>query len=181
RARCGTFARRTRSLPGSRAHPPRAAHQRRSWPCCPGARHPRNGKHPGAWRTRPSSSIRLTRESRKMIPRTLVPPGSRLPDGDVPATQRRRPTAMDERTLVPAMLPIIELDGRSSIPRSLPLESIAARVVVPRDVNQEAYNVRENTSTPVQPTDMDERIAVPQGGAPLEMTEGRLIPPADIV
>jgi outer membrane biosynthesis protein TonB len=79
------------------------------------------------------------------------------------------------------MLPIIELDGKSSIPRSLPLESIAARVVVPRDVNQEAYNVKENTSTPVQPTDMDERIAVPQGGAPLEMTQGRLIPPADIV
>jgi outer membrane biosynthesis protein TonB len=88
---------------------------------------------------------------------------------------------MDERTLVPAMLPIIELDGKSSIPRSLPLESIAARVVVPRDVNQEAYNVQEKHSTPVQPTDMDERIAIPTGGAPLEITQGRLIPPADIV
>jgi outer membrane biosynthesis protein TonB len=53
--------------------------------------------------------------------------------------------------------------------------------VVPRDVNQEAYNVKESHSTPVQPTDMDERIAIPLGGAPLEMTEGRLIPPADIV
>ncbi|HKN76681.1 MAG TPA: TonB C-terminal domain-containing protein [Candidatus Acidoferrum sp.] len=116
-----------------------------------------------------------------MIPRTLVPEGARLPAAADTTTQRRRPTTLDERTLVPAMLPIIELDGKSSIPRSLPLESIAARVVVPRDVNQEAYNVRENTSTPVQPTDMDERIAVPQGGAPLEMTEGRLIPPADIV
>jgi outer membrane biosynthesis protein TonB len=73
------------------------------------------------------------------------------------------------------------LDGKSSIPRSLPLESIATRVVVPRDVNQEAYNVTENTSTPVQPTDMDERIAIPRGGAQLEMTQGRLIPPADIV
>jgi outer membrane biosynthesis protein TonB len=116
-----------------------------------------------------------------MIPRTLVPEGARLSASADTTTQRRRPTTMDERTLVPAMLPIIELDGKSSIPRSLPLESIAARVVVPRDVNQEAYNVKESHSTPVQPTDMDERIAIPLGGAPLEMTEGRLIPPADIV
>jgi outer membrane biosynthesis protein TonB len=116
-----------------------------------------------------------------MIPRILVPEGARLPAAADTATQRRRPTTLDERTLVPAMLPIIELDGKSSIPRSLPLESIAARVVVPRDVNQEAYNVRENAATPVQPTDMDERIAIPQGGAPLEMTKGPLIPPADIV
>ena len=116
-----------------------------------------------------------------MIPRTLVPEGARLPASADTTTQRRRPTTMDERTLVPAMLPIIELDGKSSIPRSLPLESIAARVVVPRDVNQEAYNVVEKHSTPVQPTDMDERIAIPTGGAPLEITEGRLIPPADIV
>jgi TonB family protein len=116
-----------------------------------------------------------------MIPRTLVPLGSRLPAADATATQRRRPTTLDERTLVPAMLPIVQLDGKSSIPRSLPLESIAARVVVPRDVNQEAYNVEENHSTPVQPTDMDERIAVPQGAAPPEITKGPLIPPADIV
>jgi outer membrane biosynthesis protein TonB len=116
-----------------------------------------------------------------MIPRTLVPEGARLPALADTTTQRRRPTTMDERTLVPAMLPIIELDGKSSIPRSLPLESIAARVVVPRDVNQEACNVQEKHSTPVQPTDMDERIAIPTGGAPLEITQGRLIPPADIV
>ena len=116
-----------------------------------------------------------------MIPRTLVPLGSRLPAADVTATQRRRPTTMDQRTLVPAMLPIVELDGKSSIPRSLPLESIAARVVVPRDVNQEAYNVEENLSTPVQPTDMDQRITVPQGAAPPEKIEGPLIPPGDIV
>jgi TonB family protein len=116
-----------------------------------------------------------------MIPRTLVPLGSRPPAADAPPSQRRRPTTLDQRTLVPAMLPIIELDGKSSIPRSLPLESIAARVVVPRDVNQEAYNVVENTSIPLQPTDMDARITVPQGAAPLEFKEGPLIPPGDIV
>jgi TonB family protein len=116
-----------------------------------------------------------------MIPRTLVPLGSRLPAAAETATQRRRPTTLDERTLVPAMLPIVQLDGKSNIPRSLPLESIAARVVVPRDVNQEAYNVEENHSTPIQPTDMDERIAVPQGAAPPERTNGPLILPGDLV
>jgi TonB family protein len=116
-----------------------------------------------------------------MIPRTLVPLGSRLPAAEGTLTQRRRPTTLDERTLVPAMLPIVPLDGKSNIPRSLPLESIAARVVVPRDVNPEAYNVEENHSTPIQPTDMDERIAVPQGAAPPERTDGPLIPPGDLV
>jgi len=55
---------------------------------------------------------------------------------------------MDERTLVPAMLPIVQLDGHSTIPTNLPLESIATRVVVPRDVNREAYNVKEDHSKP---------------------------------
>jgi TonB family protein len=116
-----------------------------------------------------------------MIPRTLVPLGSRPPAADAPPSQRRRPTTLDVRTLVPAMLPIVQLDGKSSIPRSLPLESIAARVVVPRDVNQEAYNVKENHAIPVQPTDMDQRITVPQGAAPPEKIEAPLIPPGDIV
>jgi TonB family protein len=116
-----------------------------------------------------------------MIPRTLVPLGSRPPAADAPPSQRRRPTTLDVRTLVPAMLPIVQLDGKSSIPRSLPLESIAARVVVPRDVNQEAYNVKENHAIPVQPTDMDQRITVPQGAARPEKIEAPLIPPGDIV
>jgi outer membrane biosynthesis protein TonB len=116
-----------------------------------------------------------------MIPRTLVPFGSRPPDADAAPTQRRRPTTLDERTLVPSMLPIVQLDGKSSIPRSLPLESIAARVVVPRDVNQEAYSVVENTTTPVQPTDLDERVVMPQGAAAPLKIEAPLVPPADLV
>src|SRR5260370_10149628 len=78
---------------------------------------------------------------------------------------------MDERTLVPAMLPIVQLNGNSTIPTNLPLESIAARVVVPRDVNREAYNIQEDHSSPVQPTEMDERIVLPAGAAPPEMSE----------
>ena len=73
-----------------------------------------------------------------MISRILVPIDARPPAAVDAPTQRRRPTTMDERTLVPAMLPIVHLNGNSAIPTNLPLESIAARVVVPRDVNRKA-------------------------------------------
>jgi hypothetical protein len=101
-----------------------------------------------------------------MISRILVPVDAHLSAAADTTTQRRRPTTMDERTLVPAMMPIVPLDGHSKIPTNLPLESIATRVVVPRDVNREAYNIKEDYSAPLQPTDMDSRIAVPQGAAP---------------
>jgi TonB family protein len=116
-----------------------------------------------------------------MISRILVPMDARLPAAADTATQRRRPTTMDERTLVPAMLPITPLDGKSTIPTNLPLESIAARVVVPRDVNREAYSVKEDLSTPLQPTDMDSRIAVPQGAAPPTEMEPFQSLPTDLV
>jgi len=116
-----------------------------------------------------------------MISRILVPIDTRPPAAVDAPTQRRRPTTMDERTLVPAMLPIVRLDGHSTIPTNLPLESIAARVVVPRDVNREAYGVREDHSTPLQPTDMDERIAVPVGAAPPETSPYPLNVPEDLV
>jgi len=79
------------------------------------------------------------------------------------------------------MLPIVQLDGHSTIPTNLPLESIATRVVVPRDVNREAYNVTEDHSTPVQPTDMDERIVLPAGSVALEMSTYPLHVPEDLV
>jgi hypothetical protein len=116
-----------------------------------------------------------------MISRILVPIDARPPATMDAPTQRRRPTTMDERTLVPAMLPIVQLNGNSTIPTNLPLESIAARVVVPRDVNREAYSVEEDHSTPVQPTDMDERIVLPAGAAPLEMSVHPLHVPEDLV
>lgn len=116
-----------------------------------------------------------------MIPRILVPIGARPPAAEDAASQRRRPTTMDERTLVPAMLPIVPLNGHSTIPANLPLESIAARVVVPRDLNREAYQVTEDSSKPLQPTDMDERITVPVGAAPPESIEPLLNVPTDLV
>src|SRR5262249_9541153 len=82
------------------------------------------------------------------------------------ATSRRRPTNLDERTLVPAMLPVVPLNGQSTIPTNLPLESIAARVVVPRDVNRAAYAGGETPSAlPPQPTELDERITLTGGAA----------------
>lgn len=102
-----------------------------------------------------------------MIPRTLVPPGARL-SADGAASTRRRPTSLDQRTLVPSALPVVQLDGHSTIPTNLPLESIATRMVVPRDVNVEAVQRPEESTLPPQPTEMDERITIPVGVAPPE-------------
>lgn len=111
----------------------------------------------------------------------LVPLDARPPAADASQTSRRRPTTLDERTLISAMLPIVPLDGRSTIPSNLPLDSIAARVVIPRDINREAYAVAEDTSAPLQPTELDERIAVPQGAAPPDMTTALQSLPTDLV
>ncbi len=116
-----------------------------------------------------------------MISRILVPIDARPTAALDAPTQRRRPTTMDERTLMPGMLPIVPLNGHSTIPTNLPLESIAARVVVPRDVNREAYGVTEDHSTPVQPTDIDSRIVLPAGAAPPEMSAHPLYVPEDLV
>ena len=115
-----------------------------------------------------------------MIPRFLVPHGAKPPAADTP-TSRRRPSTLDERTLVPAMLPIVHLDGHTNIPSSLPLDSIAARVVVPRDVKHEEFVVEEKSDLPLQPTDMDERITVPQGAAPPEIITPLENVPTDLV
>jgi outer membrane biosynthesis protein TonB len=115
-----------------------------------------------------------------MIPRILVPHGAKPPAADAPSS-RRRPSTLDERTLVPAMLPIVQLDGRTTIPSSLPLESIAARVVVPRDVKPSEFVIEEKSSLPLQPTDLDERITVPQGAAPPEIIAPLENVPSDLV
>src|ERR1700690_1230398 len=107
-----------------------------------------------------------------MIPRTLVPQGARLSAEDVTATTRRRPTTLDERTLVPSGMANTPLETKSTIPANLPLDSIATRVVVPRDVNVEAVQRPDMSSLPAQPSEMDERVTVPQGAKlPEELPE----------
>ena len=103
-----------------------------------------------------------------MISRFLVPIDARPPN---PETSRRRPSTLDERTLIPAMMPVIPLNGHSTIPSSMPLESVAARMVVPRDIKREEFVVEERTDLPLQPTELDERITVPLGAAPPEILE----------
>lgn len=117
-----------------------------------------------------------------MIPRILVPIDARPPAAD-PATDavRRRPSSMDERALIPPALPIVILDGRTNIPASLPLESIAARILVPRDVNWELFKSEVESSAPLIPTDMDERIAVPSGAKPPQILQPIQHVPLDLV
>ncbi|HVO57652.1 MAG TPA: energy transducer TonB [Dongiaceae bacterium] len=109
-----------------------------------------------------------------MIPRCLVPFDAR--PSALEATQRRRPSTLDDRTLVPSGLPLAPLETKSSIPTNLPLEAIAERFVVPRDVNPEAYQVEDKPGLPPQPSDLDERITVPLGAAPPEIVP----PPAHV-
>src|SRR5258706_12498799 len=116
-----------------------------------------------------------------MIPRFSVPFTSLPPAADAPSP-RRRPSTLDERTLVPAMLPIVPLDGHTNIPSSLPLEAIAARTVVPRGIKREDFAVEEPSNLPLQPTEMDERVTVPQGAAQPEIiAPSETILPAEIV
>jgi TonB family protein len=98
-----------------------------------------------------------------MIPRSLVPFDAR--PSTLEPSQRRRPSTLDDRTLVPAGLTPTPLETKSSIPANLPLESIATRFVVPRDVDPEAYLAQEVSTLPPQPSDLDERITVPAGAA----------------
>jgi len=100
-----------------------------------------------------------------MIPRILVPKDARPPARDEVST-RRRPTTLDERLLVPSGLPLVHLDGVSTIPANLPLDTIAARVVVPRDLNVAEVQRRDESTLPAQPTELDERITIPQGVVP---------------
>ncbi|HUE43461.1 MAG TPA: hypothetical protein VMP12_07835 [Candidatus Sulfotelmatobacter sp.] len=82
---------------------------------------------------------------------------------------------------MPSTLPIVQLDGKSTIPSSLPLESIAARVVVPRDVKPSEFIPEEKSDLPLQPTDLDERVIVPQGAAPPQIIEPIQNIPTDLV
>jgi hypothetical protein len=98
-----------------------------------------------------------------MIPRTLVPPDAR--PTKLIATPGR-PTALDDRTLIPGTMTTGPLEEKSQIPPGLPLESISARVVVPRDAKIEPLPGRDPSAAPTRPSQLDERIAIPSGVAP---------------
>jgi hypothetical protein len=74
---------------------------------------------------------------------------------------------------VPSSMPMTKLDATTTIPANLPLESIATRTVVPRDIDVDAVKRRDESELPAQPTDMDERITIPQSSSSMAELEMR--------
>src|SRR2546422_10271491 len=113
-----------------------------------------------------------------MIPRTLVPPDARPTNLLVTPG---RPTALDERTLIPGTITTGPLEERTQIPAGLPLDSISARVVVPRDAKILAYIAPPIGDITAQPSTLDERIAVPADAKPPENLLDAFTRPEDLV
>lgn len=113
-----------------------------------------------------------------MIPRTLVPPDAR------PTTliaTPGRPTALDDRTLIPGTITTGPLEEKSQIPPGLPLESISARVVVPRDAKILPYTAPALDDPTAQPSALDARIAIPVDAKPPENILEAFTRPEDLV
>src|SRR5262249_7344005 len=99
-----------------------------------------------------------------MIPRTLVPPDAR-PTKLIAAPGR--PTALDDRTLIPGYIGPGPLEEKTQIPAGLPLDSITARVVVPRDAKIEPYHAAPSDAPPLPGTELDDRVVIPAAAPPL--------------
>src|ERR1700730_2120398 len=97
-----------------------------------------------------------------MIPRSLVPRDVR-PAAGTPATAppRRLTTLLDERTVVAANLPHLELQTHSNIPAHLPLDVLASRVVVPRDTPATPFDSAMTHPQYAPVTVLDQRFTVP--------------------
>ena len=104
-----------------------------------------------------------------MIPRILVPPDAR--PTKLIATPGR-PSALDERTLVPGYIGTGPLEEKTQIPAGLPLETISARVIVPRDAKIEPLEIQGRNGVPAQPSALDDRVVIPAGTA---------APPEDLI
>jgi hypothetical protein len=96
-----------------------------------------------------------------MIERSLVPRDARLPAETPAAPPRRLTTLLDERTIVEANLPRVQLDPHSTIPAHLPLDVLASRMVVPRDMPQTPFDIASVHAGYAQMTAMDQRVTVP--------------------
>ena len=97
-----------------------------------------------------------------MIPRSLVPRDVR-PAAERPAAAppRRLTTLLDERTVVAANLPHLELQTHSNIPAHLPLDVLASRVVVPRDTPATPFDPAMVHPDYAPVTVLDQRFTVP--------------------
>jgi len=101
-----------------------------------------------------------------MIPRILVPtslsPASTA--GQPPA--RRTSTDLDSRMLVPRDLPTGPLQEKSGIPAHVPLDVLGKRMLVPRDLPVTPLERPAAPATRFPPTTLDARIAVPPDARP---------------
>ncbi|MGB6430523.1 MAG: hypothetical protein WBF06_08050, partial [Candidatus Acidiferrales bacterium] len=106
-----------------------------------------------------------------MVPRFLVPTDVRpVADGaDGAAPPRRLSTSLDNRTIVPANLPHLELDTRSTIPLYMPLDVLAARMVIPRDAGDAPLDTEHTIPDYVPITITESRFVVPEKMAPVEL------------
>ena len=110
-----------------------------------------------------------------------MPPGARLSEEDVIASNRRRPSTLDERTFVPAG----QENARSK--PSPPSRRICHLKQSPRgwlcraDINVEKVQTPDTSNLPLQPTEMDERVTIPQGAALPEEMPAHFEVPEDLV
>jgi TonB family protein len=106
-----------------------------------------------------------------MVPRFLVPtdvrPAADGADGAPPP--RRLSTSLDNRTIVPANLPHLELDTHSTIPAYLPLDVLAARMVIPRDAGDAPIDTHHTIPDYVPITITESRIVIPEKMVPVEL------------
>ena len=110
-----------------------------------------------------------------MIPRLLVPE-KLSPISAAPTDGRRRAwTILDERSLVPAELPVRALHVESNIPLHVPLDVIGERILVPREAAIGILELPAAGETPL-PTDADERMAVPVDAHPAELVAEAPLP-----
>ena len=97
-----------------------------------------------------------------MIPRSLVPRDVRpAADKAAGAPPRRLTTLLDERTVVAANLPHLELQTHSNIPAHMPLDVLASRVVVPRDSPATPFDPAMVHPDYAPVTVLDQRFTVP--------------------
>lgn len=111
-----------------------------------------------------------------MIPRLLVPMNLAPVAAEAePSASKRRPTLLDERMVIPALLPIVILDGHSKIPSHVPLGVLGERMLVPREAVAGPLELPVDAHS-FPPSEMDERMAVPSDAHPAQFAVGEAIP-----
>ena len=110
------------------------------WPRRPpsaGLGRPGDGGHPGTQSTRPTGGLDTPAVEPRLsddFDESSVSPDARSGGNTGCAPPRRLTTLLDERTIVAANLPRVQLDTHTTIPAHLPLDVLASRIVVPRDM-----------------------------------------------